>query len=178
MLFHKGTKANCKAKKFIVYFSKSNMRQTDMKPIFVILISLSLLLLTGCETPSLGGHKVKKEYFTNGQLRSEFIMYDDTEMNGLLKQYGPDGELTSTAEIRNGVKNGVEKLYDEKGRVLKSTPYTNGKKHGYEKGYFPNGDVWFAMPYRNGVLNGKAYIYRQDGTVLRQATYKNGKIID
>lgn len=149
-----------------------------MKYISAILISLFLLLITGCETPSLGGHRVKKEYFTNGQLRSEFIMSDETGMNGLLKQYGPDEELTSTVEIRNGVKNGIEKLYDDEGRVIKTTPYINGKKHGYEKGYFPNGDVWFAMPYRNGVLNGKAYIYRQDGTVLRQATYKEGKIID
>lgn len=143
---------------------------------FFLILSF-ILFLSGCEGPSFG-KSVKKEYFPNGQVRSEFIMSDNTGMNGLLRLYGPDEELTSTVEIRNGVKNGIEKLYDEQGRVLKTTPYVNGKKHGYEKGYFPNGDVWFMLPYKNGVLNGRAYMYRQDGTLLRKATYKEGRIID
>ena len=144
---------------------------------FILILSF-ILFLSGCEGPSFGSSNVKKEYFPNGQIRSEFIMSDHTEMNGLLKLYGPEGELTSTVEIRNGVKNGIEKLYDEKGRVLKTTPYINGKKHGYEKGYFPNGDVWFMLPYRNGVLNGEAYMYRQDGTLVRKALYREGRIVD
>jgi antitoxin component YwqK of YwqJK toxin-antitoxin module len=149
-----------------------------MKQLSLFVIFLSLLFLAGCEGPSPFGSNVKKEYFTNGQLRSEFIMSDKTGANGLLKRYGPDGELTSTVPIRNGVKNGVEKLYDKEGHVLKTTIYVNGKKHGDEKGYYPNGDVWFSMPYRNGILNGDAYMYRQDGKVVRHAVYKDGKIIN
>ena len=149
-----------------------------MKPISLLALLFSLLLFTACEGPSLGGEKVKKEYFTNGQLRSEFIMSDNTGQNGLKKLYGPDGKLTSTVPIRNGVKNGVEKLYDEDGRVLKTTPYVMGRKDGEEKGYFPNGSVWFILPYKKGVLNGKAYIYRQDGSVVRQGIYRNGRLIN
>jgi len=149
-----------------------------MKRLFSLSLVLFLFLLTGCEGPSLFGGKVKKEYFTNGQIRSEFIMSDSTQQNGLLKKYGPEGELTSTVPIRNGVKHGVEKLYDKEGRVLKTTPYYNGRKHGEEKGYYPNGDVWFSLPYVNGVLNGQAYIYRRDGSIMRKGIYKNGKLVN
>jgi len=149
-----------------------------MKHFSQLLLLVSLIFFTACESPTPFGKKVKKEYFTNGQIRSEFIMDDDTGQNGLLKQYGPEGELTSTVTIRNGVKHGVEKLYDKEGRVLKETPYYAGRKHGDEIGYFPSGNVWFSLPYRNGVLNGKAYIYRQDGSVLRKGIYKNGKLVN
>jgi len=149
-----------------------------MKPISLLALLFSLLLFTACEGPSLAGGKVKKEYFTNGQLRSEFIMSDSTGQNGLKKMYGPDGKLTSTVPIRNGVKNGIEKLYDEDGRVLKTTPYVMGRKDGDEKGYFPNGTVWFILPYRKGVLNGKAYIYRQDGSVVRKGIYRNNRLVN
>jgi len=143
-----------------------------------LILFISLLLFNACESPTPFGKKVKKEYFTNGQIRSEFIMDDDTEQNGLLKQYGPEGELTSTVTIRNGVKHGVETLYDKEGRIVKTTPYVNGRKHGDEKAYFPSGTVWFSLPYRNGVLNGKAYIYRPDGSILRKGIYRNGKLVN
>ena len=149
-----------------------------MKLSSLLLLLFSLLFFTACEGPFMGGKKVKKEYFTNGQIRSEFIMSDDTEQNGLLKRYGPDGKLTSTVPIRFGRKNGVEKLYDEEGHVLKSTPYVNGKKHGEEKGYYPSGDVWFIMPYQNDILNGRAYIYRKDGKVLKEGIYKDGRLVN
>jgi len=60
--------------------------------------------------PNLFGNNVKKEYFTGGKLRSEFIMSDKSGQNGLLKKYGYNGKLTSTITIRNGVKNGAETL--------------------------------------------------------------------
>jgi antitoxin component YwqK of YwqJK toxin-antitoxin module len=149
-----------------------------IKRFSLFFVFVSLLILTGCNTPSPFGSSVEKKYFPNGKLQSEFIITDKKQMNGILKKYGPDEELTSTATIHNGVRHGIEKLYDKEGHVLRSTPYVNGKKHGNEKGYFPNGDIWFSMPYRNSVLNGDAYMYTQDGRVLRHAVYKNGKIVN
>jgi antitoxin component YwqK of YwqJK toxin-antitoxin module len=149
-----------------------------MKHLPQLILLLSILLFTACDSPTPFGKEVKKEYFTNGQIRSEFIMDDSTGQNGLLKRYGTGGELTSTVTIRNGVKHGVETLYDPKGRILKTTPYYEGRKNGEEKGYFPSGDIWFSLPYVNGVLNGKAYIYRQDGTVVRKGIYRNGKLVN
>jgi antitoxin component YwqK of YwqJK toxin-antitoxin module len=159
-----------------IFFYKGYIMMIRRFSLFSVFVSL--LFLAGCSTPSPFGPSVEKKYFPNGKLQSEFIITDKKQRSGILKKYGPDEELTSTAPIRNGVRHGVEKLYDKEGHVLRATPYVNGKKHGDEKGYFPNGDVWFSMPYRNGVLNGDAYMYTQDGKVLRHAVYKNGKMIN
>jgi antitoxin component YwqK of YwqJK toxin-antitoxin module len=146
-----------------------------MKWSIFALILFSLISFNGCESPSLGG-KVKREYFPNGQILSEFFMDDATGQNGLLKKYGPDEKLTSTATIRNGVKDGVETLYDPDGRVLTTIPYSNGKKNGNVKLYYPNGDIAVSMSYRNGILNGDAYKYDVDGRVIAHRIYRNGRV--
>ncbi len=146
-----------------------------------IIISLSLLFfilsLTGCEGPGLGS-KVHKEYFTNGQLRSEFIMSDKTKKNGVLKKYGSDGKLTSVVNIKNGVKNGVEVLYDPEGRVLMRTPYMNGVKHGNQTIYYPNQTVMATIPWRYDRKNGTAVKYYPDGSVQQKARFKNNRIVN
>jgi len=148
-----------------------------MKRTILFLTLFFTLVFTGCQGPSLGG-KVKREYFPNGQILSEFYMDDATGQNGLLKKYGPDEKLTSTVTIRNGVKDGTETLYDPEGRVLTTIPYRNGKKEGVMKLYYPNGDVAVAMTYRNGVLNGDAYKYGIDGKVMEHRIYRNGRVVN
>jgi antitoxin component YwqK of YwqJK toxin-antitoxin module len=143
----------------------------------ILFIIFSLTIFNGCDAPSLGG-KVKKEYFPNGQILSEFIMDDSTGQNGILKRYGPDEKLTSTATIRNGVKHGVETLYDPDGRVLTTISYTNGKKNGTVKLYYPNGDTAVSLPYRNGILHGDAYKYGVDGKVIEHRIYQNGRVVN
>ena len=146
-----------------------------MKVFTSVLFLFSILFFTGCESPSFGGKKVHKEYFTNGQLRSEFIMTDNTKMNGTLKKYGTDGKLTSVVNIRNGVKHGVEILYDPKGRVIRRTPYVNGEIHGNQTIYYPNQDVLATIPYRSGRKNGIGVMYYPDGSVKQKAKFVNDR---
>ncbi|MFK5975592.1 MAG: hypothetical protein QM493_03685 [Sulfurovum sp.] len=144
-----------------------------------LLISILMFLsLNSCNSPSLFGKKVKKEYFQGGKIRSEFIMDDKTGQNGILKQYGYESELKSLTHIRNGVKNGEEIGYDKKGRVISRYNYINGKLHGTQISYYPNGDKMITHPYVNGILHGKAKTYRIDGKVSKEVTYKNGKLIN
>jgi antitoxin component YwqK of YwqJK toxin-antitoxin module len=146
-----------------------------MNKIKIAITIISILGFSACSTPSLNGN-VKKEYFTNGQIMSEFIMSDSSGQNGLLKKYGYDGKITSTVTIKNGVKDGVELLYDNKGRVIRKTPYVNGKKNGKVEVYYPNGDILASINYVNGVRNGYAYKYRPDGSVLRKVLFRRGRI--
>jgi len=144
-------------------------------------LSLLVLLVTGCSTSDLSipfGKKVKKEYFTGGKIRSEFIMSDDSGKNGILKKYGYDGKVTSVAHIKNGVNDGVETWFDKHGRVLMKVPYVNGKKDGVQEAYYENGDVMISTTYVNGVKNGKAVAYNKDGSIHRQVIFRNGKIVD
>ncbi len=152
-----------------------------MKKLTFILFVIGLYLFAACSTPELSspfGKKVKKEYFTGGQLRSEFIMDDDSGHNGLLKQYGYDGKLTSTTEIRNGVKHGVEILYDSRGRVLRKTPYYKNRRHGVVVVYYPNGEPLATISYVKGVKHGKAVKYNKNGSIFEKAMFKNGKRVN
>ena len=149
-----------------------------MKKLSLLLSTLILLAFTACSSPGFSGKEVKKEYFTNGQVMSEFIMDDDTEQNGVLKKYGYNGELTSTVTIRNGVKDGYETGYDIKKRLLWKHNYINGRQHGQQYAYYPNGDVMYSYTYQNGMKNGVAQTYNKDGSVYRKVMYRNGRIIN
>ncbi|HQR73025.1 MAG TPA: hypothetical protein PLH07_08085 [Sulfurovum sp.] len=144
---------------------------------FSLFLSIMLFFFfTACSSPDVLGKSVKKEYFTGGKIRSEFIMDDDTEQNGLLIQYGYTGSKTSEVTIRNGVKNGLETGYDEEGRVLWKQTYVNGNLEGVQKAFYPNGDLMVTYTYANGLKNGPAQTYNIDGTIHRRVMYRNGKL--
>jgi len=149
-----------------------------MKKLSLLLSTLLLLSLGGCSTPSLMGKKVKKEYFTGGQIRSEFIMDDDTGQNGILKKYGYNGNLTSTVPIRNGVKDGIETGFDDKGRVIWKLNYVNGKQEGQQYAYYPNGDVMLSYTYVSGQKHGPAIAYNKDGSISKKVVYQHDRIMN
>ena len=138
----------------------------------------TLFFFTACDGPGLSGKTVTKEYYTGGQVRTEYIMDDKAGRNGLIKRYGYGGEVISTEPIRNGVKHGKVKLYNEKGLVMRITPYVNGRIEGIQKDLYENGDVMATIPYHNGVKNGVAYLYRKDGSVARRVTFKNNRMLN
>jgi len=149
-----------------------------MKQLSLLLSFFLFLSLTGCDSPSLMGKEVKKEYFTGGQIRSEFIMDDDTGKNGLLKTYGYDGKITSTVNMRNGVKDGMQTWFDARGRPIREAPYINGRIHGTLKELYENGDTMVTIPFENGLKQGVAHAYNKDGSVHKQVVYKNGRIVN
>ena len=59
--------------------------------------------------------EIKKEYYNNGNVRSETLY-----VNG---------------------KIGVKKYYFENGDVMLEIPYKNGKRSGLSKRYYPNGNI-------------------------------------
>jgi antitoxin component YwqK of YwqJK toxin-antitoxin module len=149
-----------------------------MKKFSLLLLTFLLLSFTGCSTPSLSGKKVKKEYFTGGQIRTEFIMDDDTEQNGLLKKYGYNGNVTSTVTIHNGVKDGIETWYDQRHRPVRRVPYVNGRIHGTFTDLYENGETLATIEFVKGIRNGMARSFSKDGSVYRQVMYRNGKIVN
>jgi antitoxin component YwqK of YwqJK toxin-antitoxin module len=157
-----------------------------------ILLALSFMIIsTGCEkgdgptppssstpAPSFAGQKVKKEYYTGGMLRSEFIMTDNTGMNGTLKRYGFDGKLTSIVTMKNGVKHGIERLFDPNGRVIRTIPYVNGRIHGVATKYYPNGDPMVTITYKGGYKEGPAIKYRKDGKIYEKVMFRNDRMVN
>ena len=149
-----------------------------MKKLSLFLSIFVLLFLNACQGPSLSDETVKKEYYTGGQIRSEFIMNDASGQNGLRKEYGYDGHVRSTVHIRNGVPHGIATGYDESGRVLSKVTYINGKKDGMSEAYYQNGDVMVSYTYVNGIKEGPAQTYNKDGSIHRRVIYRNDKIVN
>ena len=149
-----------------------------MKHLSVLLSIFILLSFTACDSPSMSGKKVHKEYFKGGQLRSEFIMDDSTGQNGLFKEYNYDGNKLSSVGMRNGVKHGTEYMYDAKGRVMRADPYVNGRIHGTRKDFYPNGDVLASIPYQKGVRRGYAFVYNKDGSINKKVMFRNNKMVN
>jgi len=149
-----------------------------MKKLFLSLLVFVLFVLNGCSEPSLGGKTVKKEYYTGGQIRSEFIMDDNSGKNGNFKEYRYNGILASTVRIRNGVNDGMKLIYDNNGLVIRKIPYVNGKIDGTVKDLYPNGEVLATIPYKNGMRNGQAFSYSKDGSVYRSVTFKDDRIVN
>jgi len=143
---------------------------------YFLLSLFTLFFFTACDGPSLSGKTITKEYYTGGQVRTEYIMDDKAGRNGIIKRYGYEGNVISVEPIRNGVKHGKVKLYNEKGLVIRITPYVNGRIEGTQKDLYENGDVMATIPYKNGIRNGVAYLYRKDGSVARRVTFKNNRM--
>ncbi len=147
------------------------------KKLSLILSTFTVLLFTGCDSPSPFGGKVEKEYFTGGQVSSTYTWDDKSGKNGTLRKYGYGGHLTSSVHIRNGVKDGIESWYDPQRRVIQQVPYVNGRIHGIHTALYPNGDKMITYTYKYGMKNGYAYAYNTDGTVSKKAKYKNNKLV-
>ncbi len=146
-----------------------------MKKLFLFLLIFSL---NSCINPELSDKKTLKEYFTGGKIRSEFIMDDNSDQNGVLKKYGYHGNLTSTVQIQHGIKNGREIGFDAKGRVLWHLNYVNGKQHGMQKAYYPNADLMLSYMYVNGLKHGVAKTYNKDGSIHKEVMYYQDKLQD
>ncbi|HEO97740.1 MAG: hypothetical protein JW682_07590 [Campylobacterales bacterium] len=153
-----------------------------MKKLSFLLLFLLVFLSNGCNSTTGGPSpkkrvvEVKKEYYTGGMLRSEFLMYDKSGMNGLRKQYGLEGTLTSHVEVQNGVKHGNETLYDEKKRVRLTKPYVNGRLDGVATAYYENGSPMMTITYVKGVRHGPATKYNADGSVFEKKLFTHGRI--
>ena len=148
------------------------------KKISLSILSILIMLLSGCSAPSLGAKKVETKYYTGGQVRPTFTWTDKTGKNGIQRTFGYEGETTSSVKIANGVKNGIESHFDGAGRVIRQIPYVNGNINGIDKIFYPNGDRKITFTYKNGVRDGYAYSYYADGSVCKKAVYRHGRLVN
>ena len=144
----------------------------------LLLSIFTVLLFTGCDSPSPFGGKVEKTYFTGGKVSSTYTWDDQSGKNGILRKYGHSEKITSSVHIRNGVKDGIESWYDPQGRVIQQVPYVNGRIHGIKAAFYPNGDKMITYTYKYGMKHGYAFAYHPDGTVSKKVKFKNNRLIN
>ena len=93
--------------------------------------------------------------------------------------YYETGELESTVEYINELKQGEEKFYDTDGKLINTHFYVNGLKEGTSKFYYSylkNSDrLWMTYEYSNDTLNGKYRTYSYSTQVVKFiVNFENG----
>jgi hypothetical protein len=98
--------------------------------------------------------------------------------NNLKKEYYDNGNLKSQIHYNSlGEMDGVVKHYYKNGKVSKEIFYTNGKKNGKYTEFYKSGEVKYKTFFKNDEQDGYFYEYYEDGNIMKKAFYKKN-IID
>ena len=113
--------------------------------------------------------------FANGRLVVKGN-YVDGKLQGDLTKYKLNGDLESTANFENGVKNGEEIVYfpqSQGGKKRWVYNYVDGVRVGQAKEYYESGELHVVCDYENNKRNGKIIGYYLSGKVMFTGTEKN-----
>ena len=155
------------------------------------LLSVALSVFVSCSDG------VQKDYWENGQLKSE-LRYKDGKLNGESVWYTPDGRVMTrafylddtlngryqrfypngTLEVecwyKNGQRDSVYHSYSEKGKLALEEYYIKGKLNGASMKWYDNGQVFQDGQYVDGMMDGSWFIFYPSGALAGKAAYKMG----
>ncbi len=98
-------------------------------------------------------------YFSDGTKIFSEENYINGKLNGILKNYYANGNLTEETFYKNGQKNGLSKIYTEKGILIEEVLYENGKLNGAAKYFDLKGNLKEKGMYKDGAREGKWEFY-------------------
>ncbi len=109
----------------------------------------------------LGRKRVGKwtYYFSDGKRVFSEEHYKDGKLDGLLKNYYINGNLTEASEYKNGEKHGYSKIYTEDGKLIEHVNYVEGKLNGEGKYFDLKGIIKEKGMYKDGSRIGKWEFY-------------------
>ncbi len=90
-----------------------------------------------------------KEYFPNGQVKTEGVCRDG-KLEGLVSEYYENRQIKTEEIYKNGELDGPFKSYYESGHSKTVSFFKNGKRDGLTKHYHENGQLEFEAVFRNG----------------------------
>jgi len=92
---------------------------------------------------------IVRQYHPNGNLESE-ICYFDGEYHGSYRTFYPDGHMHNEKFFKNGMLDGIFKAWDEDGSLFFEIHYKDNLQHGPDKSYHRNGMLEYEDIYVNG----------------------------
>jgi len=122
-----------------------------------------------------GNGLVKVSFFTkHGILESTGFM-QGKERTGLWTYYFSDGKtVLSTENYQNNELNGEVRTYYRNGQLTKLAHYKNGQLEGVRIMYSKSGKVLEELTYKAGVMDGPATVYDDNAVIFAKGNYKNG----
>jgi protein TonB len=94
---------------------------------------------------------IQREWYLNGQLKSEWIMQDG-KLNGYNRTWFANGQIKNDSYYKDNLQFGSDKEWHENGKLLRSAEYANNKKNGKLLTYWPNGQLRRVDVYDMGEL--------------------------
>jgi hypothetical protein len=114
-----------------------------MKSLF--LIFLLLTLLAGCrqktssQLTTQSGDLVLEEYYSNGQLKSSKLFYNEAQSDYLYTAYYENGDLMDSVTFYNNVPEGKRIFFEQATGLKHIEYYENGLLEGINMGIYENG---------------------------------------
>jgi antitoxin component YwqK of YwqJK toxin-antitoxin module len=93
----------------------------NYKNLFAVLLAV---LITGCAGFIMDG--LRKEYYPDGKLKAE-INYRQAARDGMCRLYYDNGRLQASGNYRDGLQEGTWQLYNENGMLTSEETYMQGK---------------------------------------------------
>jgi len=155
-----------------------------------LVVAAAAILAVSCTTD-------KKEYWPNGNIRSEIRMKDgvyngparywfengniqiscnylDNKVDGLMKTYYPDGNIREEQEFSLGFPHGKKTTWDIKGNLSLSCSFRNGKLHGRYTVWYPGRIIQMEGNYIDGREDGIWLYYDASGKVIGEGNFTRG----
>lgn len=113
--------------------------------------------------------------FNKGKMIAEGIVDDEGVKDGPWKEYFEDGQLRSEGTYNLGKRVGKWRFYHQNSAIEQEGNYNNqGNAEGLWKWYFDNGNVEREESYRNGLTDGPYIEYDENGNVIVQGEFVEG----
>ncbi len=140
----------------------------------LIILVTTILVFSGCKPKN---NRVKDnvayEYYDNGRIKTEAGVKNDTLLNGICKNYTPDGYLESVYTYVDGKKEGPGVTYYNNGKLRTKVSFRNNKLNGTVRMYYKSGELYRVTNYREGKAEGMRISYYKNGKVMSEVPYKD-----
>lgn len=129
---------------------------------------------------------LRKDYYPDGKVKIAATYNKQGELEGIRREYAPDGTVEKSYIFRNGImigegivtekgeRDGFWKEYYHDGRLRAEGKYSQDVKEGRWKFYHPNGITDQEGLYVKGKPEGEWLWYYPGGQLLREESYYNG----
>jgi hypothetical protein len=121
--------------------------------------------------------KVDREYYTNGNLKSEVELNKKGEINGVKTVYYEDKKVLSKEHYTNNIKNGEFISYYPNGNIQITLWYNDGKKDSTLKAYYNDGKLQYTYDYVNDKINGYFREYFNNGNRKEIRLYERDSLL-
>jgi hypothetical protein len=110
-----------------------------------------------------GDLEIKRDYFTDGQIRSEHSFLHGVP-HGWHREWHPNGTLALEVYMKDGVPDGIGRQWDASGKLIVSYEIRNGT--GIQKAWFEDQGIGGEISWIDGMMTGPQRAFLKDGDIV------------